>query len=718
MTMKKARHILGILAASLFVLGLLFKYQLYTGGSILLVAGSLIFLSGYLPVQLIHQSRNSDHIQQRAYLIVRFITFFLLMTGMVCVIQHWAGGYLFLTIGQVMLVIYLGYYFYLRSKSVLSPSFQWDDLFITILAFACIIYLMNPRPSKDYLKGHMAIIYQYTKQNAGLESANRVIYTSINSLDLEDDPVIKVGIERLRSHSSQFYRTYDSIHREFLSFCASYMSPSAEESIHPLLLTKIFYGTEFFIHRNHGEKLKHALVEYREGVHKLTRDFYLNTSLMPVEVDMSDMQDENGELTSWESYMFENLPTASVLTNLLWIKQRILITEGNMLAALLGRVDLSNEARLIQELASKESEKAMELKENELIQMIQRQELQEMQLQRSQIELRQRNLLAMLALLGILFVLVLFIISTRAYLRKQRDNRKLEDQNTEITAQRDEIEAQRDEIEAQRNLVSLQKEQIEKVHNELTGSIDYATRLQEAILPETELLDNYLSDHMVLFRPKQMVSGDFYWWGEVNGHLVITATDCTGHGVPGAIMSMLGISLLREIVVKEQITDPGEILNRLREEVIRLLFQRGESHEQKDGADLSLISLETGTGNAPKKCRYAGANNPLYLIRNEELVVYRPDTMPVSHYQKMDPFTTREIPLREGDQLYLFSDGYADQFGGEQRKKFKYGAFRQLLLDNSGLPMSDQLQVLEKTITEWQGDQEQIDDMVVIGIRI
>ena len=179
-------------------------------------------------------------------------------------------------------------------------------------------------------------------------------------------------------------------------------------------------------------------------------------------------------------------------------------------------------------------------------------------------------------------------------------------------------------------------------------------------------------------------------------------------------MSLLGTSLLKEVVIKDGITQPGAILDRLRTQVIDVLNQKGAMGEQKDGMDLALVAIDTDT----LKCEYAGANNPLYLVREGQLEEYKPDSMPLSHYQRMDPFSTQEIQLNKGDQLYLFSDGYADQFGGKKRKKFKYKAFKQLILEHSSSPMQEQRLILQSTMHSWQGKNEQIDDMVIVGIRI
>ena len=179
-------------------------------------------------------------------------------------------------------------------------------------------------------------------------------------------------------------------------------------------------------------------------------------------------------------------------------------------------------------------------------------------------------------------------------------------------------------------------------------------------------------------------------------------------------MSMLGVSMLREIVSKEYVSHPGVILRRLRKEVMYALKQTGELGEQKDGMDMALVSIHVET----LECQYAGANNPLYLVRDGDLTEFKGDRMPIAIHQNMAKFKTHEIQLQAGDHLYLFSDGYVDQFGGPEDKKFKFKAFRQMLVDNATQSMKKQKQVLESTISEWRGDREQVDDIVVVGLEI
>ncbi len=291
-----------------------------------------------------------------------------------------------------------------------------------------------------------------------------------------------------------------------------------------------------------------------------------------------------------------------------------------------------------------------------------------------------------------------------------------------------------------------QKDEIMEIHHELKDSINYAERIQLAVLPSKELIDDALEDHFILFKPKDVVSGDYYWAHRTNQTLIITVADCTGHGVPGAFMSMLGMSFLNQIVNDNRNLSAADILNELRKKVIFALKQKGISGEQKDGMDMSLCVIDLKTN----KVQWSGANNPLYIISKSELNIespqttykifddkkieiegktlyeLKPDKMPVAHYLVMNNFQNNVIYLSKGDQLYMFSDGYADQFGGIKGKKYKYKPFKRLILNNSDKGMPQQGKLLDNSIEEWksgideltQKPYEQIDDICVIGIKI
>jgi serine phosphatase RsbU (regulator of sigma subunit) len=304
---------------------------------------------------------------------------------------------------------------------------------------------------------------------------------------------------------------------------------------------------------------------------------------------------------------------------------------------------------------------------------------------------------------GILFLLLMAgVVQAYTYRLKQK-NIRLE----KIIAERTrEIREKKDEIEKQRDM-------IEEAHEEIKSSIAYAQRIQTALLPQNELEHAVVKDYFILFRPKDVVSGDFYWENKIGDEIIIIAADCTGHGVPGAFMSMLGVTFLNDIIVGEGITDPGDVLDKLRTKIIESLKQSFDS-PLRDGMDIAVINLNYKTG----KIRFAGANNPLFLIRNGELTEIKGDKMPVALHEHMLEFESREIELSKDDKLYIFSDGFVDQFGGPKGKKFMKKRFKETLLKIYELPMQRQREELNRVFEEWKGENEQLDDVLVIGIKI
>jgi serine phosphatase RsbU (regulator of sigma subunit) len=284
-----------------------------------------------------------------------------------------------------------------------------------------------------------------------------------------------------------------------------------------------------------------------------------------------------------------------------------------------------------------------------------------------------------------------------------------EDMEEKVRERTAEVVRQKEEIEKQ-------SEQIAELYEQVKDSILYAKRIQEAILPSKEEIDQSLKQSMVLFRPKDIVSGDFYWFSEKNDKAIIAAADCTGHGVPGALMSMIGSSLLNEIVNEKGITKPSEILLALKHGVIKALNKHPSSDQTKDGMDIAICTIPK----KGKKIEYAGANNPFWLIRDGEIIETRGDRQPVGIYgdNLETPYTNHEIEIKSGDSVYIFSDGYADQFGGPSGKKFKYSQFKSLLVQVQEESMAKQKEILNTRIEEWMGDEEeQIDDILVVGIR-
>jgi serine phosphatase RsbU (regulator of sigma subunit) len=296
----------------------------------------------------------------------------------------------------------------------------------------------------------------------------------------------------------------------------------------------------------------------------------------------------------------------------------------------------------------------------------------------------------------------------------EKNYKTLHEKNEEITIQRDEIETQRD-------IVTKQKDKILEQQRSITESIQYARQIQTAILPPDEVIKYLLPKHFILYRPRDIVSGDFYWLTHKHGEIIIVVADCTGHGVPGAFMSMLGCALLKDVITSTEIPKANQILNDLREKVILSLRQTGREGEAKDGMDISLCIINT----EKMSLQYAGANIPLYYVRQGRLKEIKADKMPIGISSKAgNLFTNHVIKIYKNDSIYLFTDGYVDQFGGESGKKFLSKQFKELILEIQNNIMIDQKEILNQKLNEWMGltgpyeRHEQVDDITIMGIKI
>lgn len=247
------------------------------------------------------------------------------------------------------------------------------------------------------------------------------------------------------------------------------------------------------------------------------------------------------------------------------------------------------------------------------------------------------------------------------------------------------------------------------------ASLRYAGMIQHALMPNPEALKGYLKDYFVLFLPRDIVSGDFYYAFSNRKIVCLAVGDCTGHGVPGALMSILGVSILNEIMQIGTITKANRILNLMREKVMRALNQTGTSTEAKDSIDIGLCIIDCETG----KVQFSGANRPLIVVRDGVITEYKADKMTIGVAPlKETPFTNVNIDSVSGDRFYLFSDGYADQFGEKSNKKLKYKQFRKIIESAQQFQMSSQKEIIEREYFEWKGSVEQIDDVLIFGFEI
>ena len=334
------------------------------------------------------------------------------------------------------------------------------------------------------------------------------------------------------------------------------------------------------------------------------------------------------------------------------------------------------------ELKHKATETENQKKQLQLL--AQDKQLKEIEAKQKEEELNKQRIVNYAVSSGGLLVAGLLFFAVRGYNQKKKDNKTIQ----------------------QQKLI------VEEKQKEILDSITYAKRLQEAIMPPTNLFRDTLPNSFIYYKPKDIIAGDFYWMERLNEMVFFAAADCTGHGVPGAMVSVVCSNALNRAVKEFGIKSPSKILDKTRELVIET-FERSES-EVKDGMDISLCALNLKS----MEMEWAGANNPLWVVRNKELLEYKADKQPIGKYADEKPYTNHTVNLQSGDSIYVFTDGFADQFGGPKGKKFKYKHLAELLIANSHKSPDEQKNTLSSTFDTWKGNLEQIDDVCVIGLRI
>lgn len=306
-------------------------------------------------------------------------------------------------------------------------------------------------------------------------------------------------------------------------------------------------------------------------------------------------------------------------------------------------------------------------------------------------------------------------LTDELYKETAAQNEELQQQKEEILSINDQLEERKEELQINLEVISDLNNQLKKKNKAITASINYARRIQETILPSEGEMSALLKDYFILYKPSNIVSGDFYWI-HVNGNYdILAAIDCTGHGVPGGFMSMLSYSLLNDVVQNNKIESAGHVLNLLKEKLTLSLHQSNEKFTQSDGLDISLCLFDKQRS----KVQFAGAYMPLIIIRNHEIIQIKGDRMPIGRFFKEKPsFTNHEIAIEANDVFYLYSDGYHDQMGGPDKKRFLTSRLKNRLLEVNQMPFDKQKAILDQTIEDWKGHLDQIDDIMVLGFKV
>jgi serine phosphatase RsbU (regulator of sigma subunit) len=347
----------------------------------------------------------------------------------------------------------------------------------------------------------------------------------------------------------------------------------------------------------------------------------------------------------------------------------------------------STSKQLTEVNAKFESEK----KEKEIALLTKNKEIDRLELQRREDKLKKQQIIVVFVIVALLGILLFSYVLYNRYQLKKKANYKLEEAYS----------------------------QIEERNKDITDSIKYAKRIQEAIFPGFENLKEVFSDSFVLYRPKAIVSGDFFWLHKYGDNYLLAVADCTGHGVPGALMSIVCYNLINQAVSERKLTQPSHILTYL-DQGVRETFKRPGEHHLRDGMDIAFCNIDVRKG----EIEFSGANNPVWIARTsvegkKEIIELKGNKQPIGLFRDVsDTFVSKALQISKGDTLYLFTDGYADQFGGPEGKKFKYKRLKELLFSISDLKMSEQHAIIEKRLEEWKGDYEQVDDILLMGVRI
>ena len=376
----------------------------------------------------------------------------------------------------------------------------------------------------------------------------------------------------------------------------------------------------------------------------------------------------------------------------------------------------------IKELQIKQKEAEELQREKEIALLQSEKEKQQLQIEK-ETETRKRAIWMLVLSFLILVVVIAGLITTRkknTLLAHQKNvieekNENLEQANKDIIDKNVQLSELAEEIRTQNEEITTQKELIEEKNKNITDSIQYASLIQTAVLPTPDILSESFNDYFILFKPRDIVSGDFWWYHKNSQRVILAVADCTGHGVPGAILSMLGTALLNEIASQNHNIKANLLLNQLKTKIIEALVHNDKSNPRRDGMDIAVCIFNPNSN----EVEIAGANNPVYVLRNGSIEIIKGDKAPIGvHQGKTDSFSLKTFERKAGDRFYLFSDGFPDQFGGEKGRKLMYKHFRELLIESGNLPMKDQCEFLNYSFTKWQGYNDQVDDVLVIGVTL
>ncbi|MDP2387884.1 MAG: SpoIIE family protein phosphatase [Bacteroidota bacterium] len=717
---------IGIFSLSFIMIGVFLKLWHLPGAGPIIVVGCMVFYLNFVPAWYVANFKESDW-YQRILSFVFCTTLGLMLAMHQFKVMHWPGGTLLtnltFNIGLYILIPFgLITLLFRRKKNYFSfnITFIFGFMIAYILSGIASMKQANTRFASDN-KTQLSV-----ENNLRLyESKNKFLYEAFEKSGNKDSSFVKLKnkAQELKSLTN-YCNDYIFKLKTDLVIQTDGLAESARDSIsfdNIMQKTNYDFPTHMLIGDdannpvdgpNTAKELKTKLLTFIKVLDSIVPEEYTLQLKQSNPFNFSDVKNRDEEIETWENANFNHEPLATVYTTLTGYQSNIRYMEMTVLNELFTKANANNKDNMAAQLA----ELAMKyetVKQEKKITMLQKdQEMNDVKIKAKDAEISNReNTISLFIFGAIIFGILMIFVVRSNIIRKQI--------NKELAQQKDIITAQKNEVESQKHLV-------EEKQKEILDSITYAKRLQEAILPAQGAVDKQLPNNFILYTPKDLVAGDFYWMEVVTKDekeiTFIAAADSTGHGVPGAMVSVVCSNALNRAVLEFKLTNTGEILDKTRELVLETFSK--SSSDVKDGMDISMLAVIRKNGEV-SEVNWSGANNPLWYTcpakENEsptELVEVKANKQPIGKTDNPTPFTTHVIPYVQGTSFYLFTDGYADQFGGPKGKKFKYKQLEELLLEISVEGMVKQKEILNSKFEEWKSGIEQVDDVCIIGLNL
>jgi serine phosphatase RsbU (regulator of sigma subunit) len=698
MQMNKTTRIFAWITGILFLTGAFFKLNHLPAASIQLVLAAFLYIFFYLPLWLAARLKGKEF---KFFYFAQYLMLTVFMLSSIAKIQHWPLSTAIFYIGVlVLLTVFLPALIFKNKK---SGSAGGENIHITLilLLFTVIFYIFQ---SGQVSKG---LLFSMTQGGSRTEVSLKNLHVKSDklyqSLELLSDKATNSNYRKARALKllTDSTETYINHLRSYLISRVDKISIEKADSTpnirindplnydtptHELLQKPGRYSAQF---------LKKKIELFRDSSIRLVDNEQQSIISQGINLSTANIYDpETDADVSWENFTFYHIPLNGILSSLSSLKYEIKNAETQILTNLLNNASATDKTNLAAQIAELGVKYESQKKEQQLVLMQKDKELFNAKMQEKQDSVDSLNTTLtcfILALVG--FAVMLFYIIRSNLVRKKL--------NTELALQKAEAEKQRELVE-------------EKQH-EIIDSITYAKRLQQAILPSVEAVRENLAESFIYYKPKDIVAGDFYWMHTSAEYVYLAAADCTGHGVPGAMVSVVCSNALNRAVNEFKLTDTNDILNKTRELVIET-FEKSDS-EVKDGMDISLLRIPKKRILANTEIEWSGANNSLWYVLGGELLEVKADKQPIGKHSDPFPFTSKYLSVSSPVTFYLFSDGYADQFSPEDKKLMKK-KFKDIVLTMQTMSLSEQRNHLETFHTNWKGNMEQTDDVLVIGVKL